>query len=59
LSSLRRALTEDQLRERFVRAKKEGDLKQTADAAALARLSVGGVRRHGRDGTIRRRSRRR
>ncbi|MCA6114649.1 TetR/AcrR family transcriptional regulator [Bradyrhizobium sp. WSM 1738] len=33
----RRALTEDQLRERFVRAKKDGDLKPTADAAALAR----------------------
>lgn len=33
----RRALTEDQLRERFARAKKEGDLKPAADAAALAR----------------------
>jgi AcrR family transcriptional regulator len=33
----RRAQTEDQLRERFVRAKAEGDLKETADPAALAR----------------------
>lgn len=33
----RRAENEDQLRERFVRAKAEGDLKDTADAAALAR----------------------
>jgi AcrR family transcriptional regulator len=32
-----RAQTEQQLRERFVRAKTEGDLKPTADAAALAR----------------------
>jgi AcrR family transcriptional regulator len=32
-----RAQTEQQLRERFVRAKAEGDLKPTADAAALAR----------------------
>ncbi|MCA1457222.1 TetR/AcrR family transcriptional regulator [Bradyrhizobium sp. BRP22] len=33
----RRAETENQLRDRFVRAKAEGDLKQTADPAALAR----------------------
>lgn len=33
----RRAENEDQLRERFVRAKAEGDLKDTADPAALAR----------------------
>jgi AcrR family transcriptional regulator len=33
----RRAQTEDQLRERFIRAKAEGDLKPTADPAALAR----------------------
>jgi AcrR family transcriptional regulator len=33
----RRAQTEDQLRDRFVRAKAEGDLKETADPAALAR----------------------
>jgi AcrR family transcriptional regulator len=32
-----RAQTEDQLRDRFVRAKAEGDLKETADPAALAR----------------------
>ncbi|MFH0302135.1 TetR/AcrR family transcriptional regulator [Bradyrhizobium sp. 31Argb] len=32
-----RAQTENQLRERFVRAKAEGDLKETADPAALAR----------------------
>jgi hypothetical protein len=41
----RRAATEDQLRERFVRAKSEGDLNETADPAALARylsaVSVG------------------
>ncbi|MFT4117601.1 TetR/AcrR family transcriptional regulator [Bradyrhizobium sp.] len=41
----RRAQNEDQLRERFVRAKAEGDLKETADPAALARyisaVSVG------------------
>ena len=41
----RRTLTEDQLRDRFVRAKAEGDLKETADPAALARylsaVSVG------------------
>jgi AcrR family transcriptional regulator len=37
----RRAQTEDQLRERFVRAKAEGDLGSEADPAALARyLSV-------------------
>jgi AcrR family transcriptional regulator len=33
----RRAETENQLRERFVKAKAEGDLKETADPAALAR----------------------
>jgi AcrR family transcriptional regulator len=33
----RRAQTEDQLHERFVRAKAEGDLKATSDPAALAR----------------------
>jgi AcrR family transcriptional regulator len=33
----RRAETEDQLRDRFIRAKAEGDLKETADPAALAR----------------------
>lgn len=33
----RRAQNEDQLRERFVRAKAEGDLKASADPAALAR----------------------
>jgi AcrR family transcriptional regulator len=33
----RRAQTEDQLRQRFVRAKAEGDLTATADPAALAR----------------------
>jgi AcrR family transcriptional regulator len=33
----RRAQTEDQLRERFVRAKAEHDLGETADPAALAR----------------------
>jgi AcrR family transcriptional regulator len=33
----RRAETENQLRDRFVRAKAEGDLKETADPAALAR----------------------
>ncbi|WP_454625587.1 TetR/AcrR family transcriptional regulator [Bradyrhizobium cenepequi] len=32
-----RAQTENQLRDRFVRAKAEGDLKETADPAALAR----------------------
>jgi AcrR family transcriptional regulator len=41
----RRAQNEDQLRERFVRAKAEGDLKESADPAALARyvsaVSVG------------------
>jgi AcrR family transcriptional regulator len=41
----RRAATEDQLRERFVEAKREGDLKETADPVALARyvsaVSVG------------------
>jgi AcrR family transcriptional regulator len=41
----RRAQNEDQLRDRFVRAKAEGDLKETADPAALARyvsaVSVG------------------
>jgi len=42
---LRRALTEDQIRERFIKAKREGDLKETADPVALARylsaVSVG------------------
>jgi AcrR family transcriptional regulator len=33
----RRAQTEDQLRERFARARDEGDLKPSADPAALAR----------------------
>ncbi|WBL81740.1 TetR/AcrR family transcriptional regulator [Bradyrhizobium xenonodulans] len=33
----RRAQNEDQLRDRFVRAKAEGDLKDSADPAALAR----------------------
>jgi AcrR family transcriptional regulator len=41
----RRAQNEDQLRERFVRAKAEGDLKPSSDPAALARyvsaVSVG------------------
>ena len=41
----RRAQNEDQLRDRFIRAKAEGDLKQSADPAALARyvsaVSVG------------------
>jgi len=41
----RRALTEDQIRERFIKAKREGDLKETADPVALARylsaVSVG------------------
>jgi AcrR family transcriptional regulator len=41
----RRAQNEDQLRDRFIRAKAEGDLKETADPAALARyvsaVSVG------------------
>ena len=41
----RRALTEDQIRERFIRAKSEGDLEETADPVALARylsaVSVG------------------
>lgn len=41
----RRAENEDQLRDRFIRAKAEGDLKPTADPAALARyvsaVSVG------------------
>ncbi|TWB03867.1 TetR/AcrR family transcriptional regulator [Bradyrhizobium stylosanthis] len=41
----RRAQNEDQLRDRFVRAKAEGDLKESADPAALARyvsaVSVG------------------
>ena len=41
----RRALAEDQIRERFIRAKSEGDLKETADPVALARylsaVSVG------------------
>jgi AcrR family transcriptional regulator len=41
----RRAQNEDQLRDRFVRAKAEGDLKATSDPAALARyvsaVSVG------------------
>jgi AcrR family transcriptional regulator len=40
-----RTRSEDQLRERFVRAKAEGDLKESADPAALARyvsaVSVG------------------
>lgn len=33
----RRAQNEDQLRDRFIRAKAEGDLKKSADPAALAR----------------------
>lgn len=33
----RRAQNEDQLRDRFIRAKAEGDLKDSADPAALAR----------------------
>jgi AcrR family transcriptional regulator len=33
----RRAQTEDQLRDRFARAREEGDLKPSADPAALAR----------------------
>ncbi|MCK1394141.1 TetR/AcrR family transcriptional regulator [Bradyrhizobium sp. 1] len=33
----RRAQNEDQLRDRFIRAKAEGDLKATSDPAALAR----------------------
>jgi AcrR family transcriptional regulator len=33
----RRAQTEDQLRDRFARARDEGDLKRSADPAALAR----------------------
>ncbi|MDA9511216.1 TetR family transcriptional regulator [Bradyrhizobium sp. CCBAU 11386] len=41
----RRAQNEDQLRDRFIRAKAEGDLKETSDPAALARyvsaVSVG------------------
>jgi len=41
----RRAENEDQLRDRFIRAKSEGDLKESADPAALARyvsaVSVG------------------
>ncbi|MBR0951401.1 TetR/AcrR family transcriptional regulator [Bradyrhizobium canariense] len=41
----RRAENEDQLRDRFIRAKAEGDLKPTSDPAALARyvsaVSVG------------------
>ena len=41
----RRALTEDQIRERFIKAKSEGDLRETADPVALARylsaVSVG------------------
>jgi AcrR family transcriptional regulator len=41
----RRTQTEDQLRERFIRARAEGDLKESADPAALARyvsaVSVG------------------
>ncbi|WP_339026999.1 TetR/AcrR family transcriptional regulator [Bradyrhizobium symbiodeficiens] len=41
----RRAENEDQLRDRFIRAKAEGDLKESADPAALARyvsaVSVG------------------
>jgi hypothetical protein len=41
----RRAQNEDQLRDRFVRAKAEGDLEESADPAALARyvsaVSVG------------------
>jgi AcrR family transcriptional regulator len=41
----RRAQNEDQLRDRFIRAKADGDLKKTADPAALARyvsaVSVG------------------
>ncbi|TGN90882.1 TetR/AcrR family transcriptional regulator [Bradyrhizobium yuanmingense] len=41
----RRAQNEDQLRDRFIRAKAEGDLKESADPAALARyisaVSVG------------------
>jgi hypothetical protein len=41
----RRAENEDQLRDRFVRAKAEGDLKPSSDPAALARyvsaVSVG------------------
>ncbi|MGX1170941.1 AcrR family transcriptional regulator [Bradyrhizobium sp. USDA 372] len=41
----RRAQNEDQLRDRFVRARAEGDLKESADPAALARyvsaVSVG------------------
>ncbi|WP_454648593.1 TetR/AcrR family transcriptional regulator [Bradyrhizobium liaoningense] len=41
----RRGQNEDQLRERFIRAKAEGDLKPTSDPAALARyvsaVSVG------------------
>jgi AcrR family transcriptional regulator len=35
--AVRRTQTEDQLRDRFVRAKAEGDLKETTDPAALAR----------------------
>ncbi|RXH22104.1 MULTISPECIES: TetR/AcrR family transcriptional regulator [Bradyrhizobium] len=41
----RRAQNEDQLRDRFIRAKAEGDLKESSDPAALARyvsaVSVG------------------
>lgn len=41
----RRAQNEDQLRDRFIRAREEGDLKPTSDPAALARyvsaVSVG------------------
>ncbi|WP_027517357.1 TetR/AcrR family transcriptional regulator [Bradyrhizobium sp. WSM1417] len=41
----RRAENEDQLRDRFIRARSEGDLKESADPAALARyvsaVSVG------------------
>ena len=41
----RRAQNEDQLRDRFIRARAEGDLKESADPAALARyvsaVSVG------------------
>jgi AcrR family transcriptional regulator len=34
----RRALTETELRERFIEAKRDGDLTETADPAALARF---------------------
>ncbi|MGY3466640.1 AcrR family transcriptional regulator [Bradyrhizobium sp. LM6.11] len=48
----RRAQNEDQLRDRFVRAKAEGDLNADLRSCRARALCLGGVRRHGRDGVF-------